>query len=133
MGTEVLQKEFRRCKRKGQKMDPKWLGSSIITHDFGKGFYSIMTLDEKKIVTKRISGTHLKFYKHAPSSPHQSTSPACPHQSTSPSTPHQSTSPSTPHQSTSPSTPHQSTSPSCHGQEHNIAPQLLYKCVFLNR
>ena len=51
-------------------MDPKWLGPSVITHDFGKGFYSIVTLDEKKIVTKRISGAHLKFYHHSLTSPH---------------------------------------------------------------
>ena len=72
-------------------MDPKWLGPSVITHDLGKGFYTIVTLDEKKIVIKNISGAHLTFYQYPPSSPHQSTSLASPHQSTLSSSPHQST------------------------------------------
>jgi hypothetical protein len=76
---EVLQKDFRSCKRKGGKMDPKWLSPSLITHDLGKGFYSLVTIDQKKIVTKRINGAHLKLYVRPPSSPHQSTPPASPH------------------------------------------------------
>ena len=79
VGMEVLQKDFRRCKRKGGKMDPKWLSPSLITHALGKGFYSLVTLDQKKIVTKRINGAHLKLYLRPPSSPHQSTPPASPH------------------------------------------------------
>ncbi|KAL5500632.1 hypothetical protein EMCRGX_G012223 [Ephydatia muelleri] len=73
---------------KAERWIPNGLVQSMITHDFDKGFYSIVTLGEKKIVTKRINGAHLN-----PSCPHQSTSPSCPpHQSTSPSCPHQSTS-----------------------------------------
>ena len=83
VGMEVLQKDFRRRKRKGGKMDPKWLSPGLITHDLGKGFYSLVTLDQKKIVTKRINGAHLKLYLCPPSSPHQSAPPASPHQSTS--------------------------------------------------
>ena len=82
VGMEVLQKDFRSCKHKGGKMDPKWLSPSLITHDLGKGFYSLVTIDQKKIVTKRINGAHLKLYVRPPSSPHQSTPPAsltCPH------------------------------------------------------
>ena len=80
-------------------MDPKWLSPSLITHDLGKGFYSLVTLDQKKIVTKRINGAYLKLYLRPPSS-HQSTPPASPHQSTPPASPHQSTPPASPHQST---------------------------------
>ena len=60
------------------------MGPSLITHDLGKGFYSLVTLDQKKIVTKRINGAHLKLYLCPPSSPHQSAPPASPHQSTPP-------------------------------------------------
>ena len=73
---EVLHKDFRRRKHKGGKMDPKWLSPSLITHDLGKGFYSLVTLDQEKIVTKRINGAHLKLYLCPSSSPHQSTPPA---------------------------------------------------------
>ena len=85
------------------------LGPSLITHDLGKGFYSLVTLDQMKIVTKRINGAHLKLYLRPPSSPHQSTPQASPHQSTLPASPHQSTPPASPHQSTPPASPHQST------------------------
>ena len=100
----------------------------MITHEPVKGFYSIVTLDEKKIVTKRISDVYQNLYQHPPSSPHQSTPPSSLHQFTSSSSSHQSTSPSlitsthlplsslvhitsSPYQSTSPSSPHQSTTP----------------------
>ncbi|KAL5515024.1 hypothetical protein EMCRGX_G000133 [Ephydatia muelleri] len=65
---------------------------------------------QKKIVTKRINGAHLKLYLRSPS-PHQSTPPASPHQFTPPTSPHQSTPPASPHQSTPPPSPHQSTPP----------------------
>ena len=57
----------------------------MITHEPVKGFYSIVTLDEKKIVTKRISDVYQNLYQHPPSSLHQYTSPSSLHQFTSPS------------------------------------------------
>ena len=92
-------------------MDPKWLSPNLITHDLGKGFYSLVTLDQKKIVTKRINGAHLKLYLCPPSSPHQSTPPASPHLSPPPASPHLSPPPASPHQHTPPASPHLSTSP----------------------
>ena len=45
---------------------------------------ALVTLDQKKIVTKRINGAHLKLYLRPHSSPHKSTPPTSPHQSTLP-------------------------------------------------
>ena len=91
-------------------MDPKWLSPSQITHDLGKGFYSLVTLDQKKIVTKRIKGAHLKLYLRPPSSSH---SPHPLHPPPVPTTgiPHLSTPPASPHQPTPPASPHLSTPP----------------------
>ena len=41
VGAKVLKKDFTRKKRKGGKMDPKWLGPYTITQKLGKGFYKL--------------------------------------------------------------------------------------------
>ena len=67
VGALVLKKDFRRKKRKGGKLDDRWLGPYMISKDLGKGFYSLS--DEKEVtvnVVERINGAHLKKYeKHS--------------------------------------------------------------------
>ena len=60
IGAEVLKKDFRRQKRKGGKLDHRWLGPYTIAQDLGKGFYSLS--DGEDIIVKRICGAHLKIY-----------------------------------------------------------------------
>ena len=47
-------------RKKGGKLDPKWLGPYTIAHNFGKGFYSLS--DGGDIIVKRISDAYLKIY-----------------------------------------------------------------------
>ena len=65
-----MKKDFRRKKRKGGKLDYKWLGPYFISHDCGKGFYRLSSVDDCEIVVvKRVNGAHLKLYKsHIPNS-----------------------------------------------------------------
>eukprot|EP00731_Ephydatia_muelleri_P000953 Em0001g953a len=82
VGALVLRKDFRRKKRKGGKMDDKWLGL-LVSSELGKGFYSLSDLDGKSIKVKRINGAHLKPYKRSSSgepSPSTSTTPQSPNQ-----------------------------------------------------
>ena len=58
----MLRKDFRRKKRQGGKMDPQWLGSYQVTHDLGRGFYTLGHLQNGSVVTQRINGAHLKVY-----------------------------------------------------------------------
>ncbi len=55
-----MKKDFRRKKRKGGKLDPKWLGPYTIVDDLGRGFYSLS--DGEKIVVPRVNGSHLKIF-----------------------------------------------------------------------
>ncbi len=55
-----MKKDFRRKKRKGGKLDDRWLGPYTISADCGKGFYSLN--DGQKMIVKRINGYHLKVY-----------------------------------------------------------------------
>ncbi|KAL5515870.1 hypothetical protein EMCRGX_G001111 [Ephydatia muelleri] len=83
VGALVLRKDFRRKKRKGGKMDDKWLGPLLVSSELGKGFYSLSDLDGKSIKVKRINGAHLKPYKRSSSgepSPSTSTTPQSPNQ-----------------------------------------------------
>ena len=38
IGTEVLKKDFQRKKRKGAKLDPKWVGLYVIKPSIAKDF-----------------------------------------------------------------------------------------------
>jgi hypothetical protein len=60
----VLKKDFNRKKRKGGKLDDRWLGPYTISKDWGKGFYSLS--DGITVVVNRVNGAHLKMY-HEPS------------------------------------------------------------------
>ena len=46
VGALVLKKDFTRKKRKGGKLDSKWLGPFRITKVLGKGLYSLESFDE---------------------------------------------------------------------------------------
>lgn len=57
----VLKKDFLRSKRKGGKLDPKWLGPYRISKLLGKGLYSLTRCEDGHTV-KRVNGMHLKIY-----------------------------------------------------------------------
>ena len=67
VGAMVLRKDFRRKKRKGGKMDPRWVGPYKIVESLGKGFYSVECLQDPSS-HQRVCGVHLKVY-HTPPSP----------------------------------------------------------------
>lgn len=62
MGAKVLKKDFLRKKRKGGKIDPKWLGPFEVASNLGKGFFALQDIKMKKIVIPRVNGAHLKLY-----------------------------------------------------------------------
>ena len=68
VGAKVLLKDFRRKKRKGGKLDLKWIGPFIIKKSMGKGIYQLSTIDNNTTVVKRVTGAHLKPYNIPPSS-----------------------------------------------------------------
>ena len=59
----MLAKDMKRKKRKGGKLDSKWLGPFTITQDLGKGFYQLKSIINPQKIIERINGTHLKIYK----------------------------------------------------------------------
>ena len=61
----VLKKDFLRKKRKGGKLDAKWLGPYTIVATLGKGLYSLQSVSDPSNTTKRIYGAHLKPYNPA--------------------------------------------------------------------
>ncbi|KAL5510421.1 hypothetical protein EMCRGX_G005962 [Ephydatia muelleri] len=125
VGMKVLQKNSRRCKCKGGKMDPKSLSPSLITRDLGKDVYSLVTLDQKKIVTKRINGAHLKLYTYVHH--HLLTSPHHLHPLTSPHHLHPLISPHHLHPFTSPHPLHLLISP--HHLHLLISPHHLHPLI----
>ena len=60
VGTLVLKKDFTRKKRKGGKLDSKWIGPFRITKALGKCLYSLESLDEPPVTVVRVNGVHLK-------------------------------------------------------------------------
>ena len=57
-GQLVLKKDFKRKKRKGGKLDARFLVPYVINKKLGRGIYELMTEDGKSTV--RVTGTHLK-------------------------------------------------------------------------
>ena len=66
----MLMKDHTRRKRKGGKIDHKWLGPYSITRVLGKGLYALEDVKTNQLV-ERVNGYHLKPYRTPPSSPHQ--------------------------------------------------------------
>lgn len=62
-GVRVLKKDFTRKKRKGGKLDPKWLGPYLIVKDLGKGFYKLRSVESPGTFVDRVNGSHLKLYQ----------------------------------------------------------------------
>ena len=62
IGAKVLLKDLLRKKRKGGKLDSKWLGPFKIRKNLGKGLYYISDDRNIKAALKRVHGTHLKLY-----------------------------------------------------------------------
>lgn len=72
VGAKVLLKDFTRKKRKGGKLDVKWIGPFQITKSLGKGVYMLMSIENPAIKAKRVTGAHLKPYNTPLASPDQS-------------------------------------------------------------
>ena len=69
VGAKVLKKDFRRKKRKGGKMDTRFVGPYIITNNVGKGLYALKLVKNPTVVVERVNGAHLKPYQTPPQSP----------------------------------------------------------------
>ena len=62
-GGLVLKKDFKRKKRKGGKLDPKWVGPYTIVGNLGHGLYHLQEVTNPSNFISRVNGTHLKEYK----------------------------------------------------------------------
>jgi hypothetical protein len=60
-GTEVLLENTYQKQRKGEKMEPLWLGPYTIHQDLGKGLYELQN-KEGKLVKKKANNNRLKIY-----------------------------------------------------------------------
>ena len=56
----VLKKDFARRKRKGGKLDVKWVGPYRITGILGRGLYCLEEVADATKVISRVNGVHLK-------------------------------------------------------------------------
>ena len=63
IGGLVLKKDFKRKKRKGGKLDPKWAGPYTIVGNLGHGLYHLQEVTNPSNFISRVNGTHLKEYK----------------------------------------------------------------------
>ena len=62
VGAIVLVKDFKRKKRKGGKLDPRWIGPFVIQKKLTRGVY-VVALHKDPSKTRRVTGAHLKLYK----------------------------------------------------------------------
>lgn len=63
IGAIVLKKDFTRHKRKGGKLDSKWVGPYKIIGSLGRGLYRLENLADTTKIINRINGVHLKPFK----------------------------------------------------------------------
>ena len=68
-GQLVLRKDYRR-KKKGRKLDARFLGPYVIQRELQRGTYELRTEDGKSTV--RATGAHLKPYNKPATYSHQS-------------------------------------------------------------
>ena len=61
VGSLVLKKDFTRKKRKGGKLDAKWLGPFRVMSSLGRGLYRLKAVDSEEVIP-RVNGVHLKHY-----------------------------------------------------------------------
>lgn len=66
VGTTVLLKNSRRETKKGDKMQPRWLGPYIIHADLGKGVYKITNPETGKVLQTAVNQCRLKHYIESP-------------------------------------------------------------------
>ncbi len=62
VGGYVLKKDFLRKKRKGGKLDHKWVGPYIIVANLGRGLYRLQDVNDSTKFISRVNGVHLKKY-----------------------------------------------------------------------
>ena len=62
VGAFVMKKDFTRKKRKGGKLDPKWVGPYCITSNLGRGLYQLKQLSKPFKTVSRVNGVHLKTF-----------------------------------------------------------------------
>ena len=74
LGAKVLKKDFKRKKRRGGKLDYKYVGPFTITKCLGKGLYSLQSIENPDVVIKSVNGVHIKPYltPHSTFSTHSS-------------------------------------------------------------
>ena len=60
IGDKVLKKDFRRKKRAGGALDPKWLGPYEVIKDIGKGLFLVKRCDNGQVDC--VHGDHLKVF-----------------------------------------------------------------------
>ena len=58
----MLIRDNKRKKRKGGKLDYRWLGPYEIVKSLGKGLYSLKGVENPEKVIERVHGTRLKPY-----------------------------------------------------------------------
>ena len=63
IGALVLKKDFTRRKRKGGKLDAKWVGPYKILSALGRGLYRLENVADSTKLINRVNGVHLKQYK----------------------------------------------------------------------
>ena len=63
IGGLVLKKDFKRKKRRGGKLDPKWVGPYTIVGNLGRGLYHLQEVSNPTKFLSRVNGIHLKQYK----------------------------------------------------------------------
>lgn len=66
VGAVVMKKDFTRKKRKGGKLDPKWLGPYRISSNLGRGLYQLKALSGSLKIVSRVNGVHLKKFVMPP-------------------------------------------------------------------
>lgn len=69
VGRKVLLKDFTRKKRKGGKLDRKWIGPYEIKKNLGRGLYALSAIGNPSVSVKRVTGAQLKPYLTPPESP----------------------------------------------------------------
>jgi hypothetical protein len=62
VGALVLKKDFTRKKRKGGKLDSKWVGPYKIVATLGRGLYRLQEVCDSTKIVVRVNGVHLKEY-----------------------------------------------------------------------
>ena len=62
IGAVVLKKDFTRKKRRGGKLDFKWVGPFTVVADLGRGLYRLQQVYDPTKLVSRVNGVHLKEY-----------------------------------------------------------------------